>query len=188
LLRRAKVLTNLKPTRSTRLGERVEVRRSPKPWHERQEIRRRTWEAPALRAVGRSKGGYIGTKARKGKPGHRVKREPQRWAGKPCGKAEEYCERESPPDVPGESYQLARRTPTNASQCPAAWMSGGGGCLCEGFCLVSRKRVQLRNEGSGKTVRRGLCGSAGQPASLPRRLLRENRWTYMSYLTTRGPR
>jgi hypothetical protein len=47
----------------------------------------------------------IVSKARKGKPGHRVKREPQRWAGKPCGKAEEYCERESPPAVPGESYQ-----------------------------------------------------------------------------------
>ena len=70
-----------------------------------EEIRRRTWEAPALLAVGRSNGGYIVTKARKGKPGHGVKREPKRGAGKPCGKAEEYCETESPPDVPEESYQ-----------------------------------------------------------------------------------
>jgi hypothetical protein len=59
----------------------------------------------ALLAVGRSKVGYIDTKAQKGKPGHRVKREPKRWTGKPYGKAEEYCERESPPDADGESYQ-----------------------------------------------------------------------------------
>lgn len=43
--------------------------------------------------------------ARKGKPGHRVKRAPTRWAGKRCRQAEEYCERESPPDADGESYQ-----------------------------------------------------------------------------------
>jgi hypothetical protein len=58
-----------------------------------------------LLAVGRSEGGYTAIKARKGKPGHRVKREPERWTGKPCGEAEEYYERESPPDVQGESYQ-----------------------------------------------------------------------------------
>jgi hypothetical protein len=58
-----------------------------------------------LLVVGRSNVGYIVTKARKGKPGHRVKREPKRWAGTSCGKAEEYCERESPPYADGESYQ-----------------------------------------------------------------------------------
>jgi hypothetical protein len=49
--------------------------------------------------------GYTAIKARKGKPGHRVKWEPKRRTGKPCGEAEEYCERESPPAVQGESYQ-----------------------------------------------------------------------------------
>jgi hypothetical protein len=56
-----------------------------------------------LLAVGRSEGGYTAIKARKGKPGHRVKWEPKRRTGKPCGEVEGDFERESPPDVQGES-------------------------------------------------------------------------------------
>jgi len=76
-----------------------------RPWPCRKRYVEELGRPQALLAVGRSNVGYIDTKARKGKPGHRVKWEPKRWTGKPCGEAEEYCERESPPDVLGESYQ-----------------------------------------------------------------------------------
>jgi hypothetical protein len=49
---------------------------------------------------------YTTNEARKGKPGHRVKSEPKWREGKLRSRqAEEYCERESPPDADGESYQ-----------------------------------------------------------------------------------
>jgi hypothetical protein len=100
-----RVLTCPKAIRDARLGEGEEVRRSPQAVACRKRYGEELGRPQALLAVGRSNVGYIDTKARKGKPGHRIKREPKRWTGKPCGEAEKYCERESPPDVPGESYQ-----------------------------------------------------------------------------------
>jgi hypothetical protein len=79
LLRMAKVLTNLKPTRDARMGEGVEVRRSPQAMACRKRYVEELGSPHALLAVGRSKVRYIvDTKAQKGKPGHRVKREPKR--------------------------------------------------------------------------------------------------------------
>jgi hypothetical protein len=105
LLRMARVLTSPKPTQDARNGLGVEVRRSPQAVACRKRYVEELGRPPGLLAVGRSAVGYTAIKARKGKPGHRVKREPKRLTGKPCGEAEEYCERESPPDVQGESYQ-----------------------------------------------------------------------------------
>jgi hypothetical protein len=100
-----RVLTCPKPTRDARLGEGVEVRRSPQAVACRKRYVEELGRPLGLLAVGRSEVGYTAIKARKGKPGHRVKWEPKRRIGKPCGEAEEYCERESPPDTQGESYQ-----------------------------------------------------------------------------------
>jgi hypothetical protein len=105
LLRMARVLTCSKPTRSTREGEGVEVRRSPQAVACRKRYVEELGRPHGLLAVGRSKVRYTAIEARKGKPGHRVKWEPKRWTGKRFREAEEYCERESPPDVCGESYQ-----------------------------------------------------------------------------------
>jgi hypothetical protein len=74
LLRRARVLTNLKPTRSTRLGEGMEVRRSPQAVAGRKRYVEELGRPHALLAVGSSKVRYTAIEARKGKPGHRVRR------------------------------------------------------------------------------------------------------------------
>ena len=70
-----------------------------------EEMRWRTWEAPWAPGCGKAVVWYTDIEARKGKPGHRVMPEPKWRTGKQRRKAEEYCERESPPDVDGESYQ-----------------------------------------------------------------------------------
>ena len=48
---------------------------------------------------------YTATEAHKGKPGNRTMPEPQLRCGTRDRQAEEYYERESPPDASGESYQ-----------------------------------------------------------------------------------
>ena len=58
-----------------------------------------------LLTVGKAVVRYTDIEARKGKPGHRVMPEPKWRTGKRCRKAKEYCERESPLDADGESYQ-----------------------------------------------------------------------------------
>jgi hypothetical protein len=73
----AKVLTNLKPTRDARMGEGVEVCRSPQAMACRKRYVEELGRPHALLTVGRTRVGYIDTKAQKGKPGHRVKREPK---------------------------------------------------------------------------------------------------------------
>ena len=42
----------------------------------------------------------------RGNPDTGLGGEPKRWSGKRLRQAEEYGERESPPDVQGESYQV----------------------------------------------------------------------------------
>ena len=59
----------------------------------------------ALLAVGRSKVGYIDTKARKGKPGPELSGNLSGRRELRSRQAEEYCERESPPYADGESYR-----------------------------------------------------------------------------------
>jgi hypothetical protein len=75
LLRMARVLTCPKPVRDARNGLGEEVRRSPQAVACRKRYVEELGRPHTLLAVGRSKVGYIDTKARKGKPGHRVKRE-----------------------------------------------------------------------------------------------------------------
>ena len=41
----------------------------------------------------------------RGNPDTGLGGEPKRWSGKRLRQAEEYCERESPPDADGESYE-----------------------------------------------------------------------------------
>jgi hypothetical protein len=86
-------------------GEDVEVRRSSQAVACRKRYVEELGRPHGLLAVGRSNVRYTVIEARKGKLGHRVRREPKRWSGKRYRQAEEYCERESPPDVHGESYQ-----------------------------------------------------------------------------------
>jgi hypothetical protein len=70
-----------------------------------EEMRWRTWEAPWAPGCGKAVVRYTDIEARKGKPGYRAMAEPKGRTGKRCGKAEKYCERESPPHADGESYQ-----------------------------------------------------------------------------------
>jgi hypothetical protein len=74
LLRRARVLTNPKPIRDARKGEGVEVRRSPQAMACRKRYVEELGRSHALLAVGSSKVRYTAIEARKGKPGHRVRR------------------------------------------------------------------------------------------------------------------
>jgi hypothetical protein len=74
----ARVLTCPKPTRSTREGEGVEVRRSPQAVACRKRYVEELGRPHGLLAVGRSNVRYTAIEARKGKPGHRAKREPKR--------------------------------------------------------------------------------------------------------------
>jgi hypothetical protein len=70
-----------------------------------EEIRRRTREAPG--APGRGKLGvrYTANEAHKGKPGDGTMLEPRAPEWNTARQAEEYCERKSPPQAFGESYQ-----------------------------------------------------------------------------------
>jgi hypothetical protein len=86
-------------------GEDVEVRRSPQAVACRKRYVEELGRPHGLLAVGRSNVRYTVIEARKGKLGHRVRQKPKHWGGKRFRQAEEYCERESPPDVHGESYQ-----------------------------------------------------------------------------------
>ena len=49
--------------------------------------------------------GYAAADTQNGKPGYGIRLEPKRMQGERGRKAEEYGERESPPDACGESYQ-----------------------------------------------------------------------------------
>jgi hypothetical protein len=78
LLRRPRVLTCPKATRSTHFGEGVEVRRSPQAVACRKRCVREPRRPHRLRAGGKPDIRYTAIEARKGKPGHGVKPEP-RW-------------------------------------------------------------------------------------------------------------
>jgi hypothetical protein len=91
--------------KSTRFGEDVKVRRSPQAMA----CRKRYVEElgrPHRLLRGESVGvWYTALEAREGKPGNGTMPEPQLRRGTRDRQAEEYCERESPPDAIGESYQ-----------------------------------------------------------------------------------
>jgi len=91
--------------KSIRLGEDVKVRRSPQAMA----CRKRYVEElgrPHRLLRGESVGvWYTAIEAREGKPGNGIMPEPQLRRGTRDRQAEEYCERENPPDAIGESYQ-----------------------------------------------------------------------------------
>jgi hypothetical protein len=106
-MREARVLTCLKPTRSTRAGgEGVEVRRSPQAVACRNRYVEELGRPHRLLAVGRVVVGHTDIEARRGKPGNGAMPEPK---AANCNaenrKAEKYCERERLPHADGESYQ-----------------------------------------------------------------------------------
>ena len=72
-----------------------------------EEMRQRTREAPSAPAGGRHGVRYTGIEARKGKPGNRANLEPKGHDEARSREAEKYCQRESPLDAYGESYQAS---------------------------------------------------------------------------------
>ena len=72
-------------TKSPRIGEGVEVRRSPQVVACRKRYAQELGRPHGLLTVGRFNVGYTVIEARKGKPGDGVKREPKRWIGTQCG-------------------------------------------------------------------------------------------------------
>src|SRR6266511_2592920 len=69
-----------------------------------EERRQRTWEAPKAPGWESVGGWYTAIEAREGKPGNGTMPEPQLRRGTRVRQAEEYGERESPPEAVGESY------------------------------------------------------------------------------------
>ena len=90
--------------KSIRVGEDVKVRRSPQAAACRKRYVEELGRPHRLLCVGSVVGWYTALEARKGKPGNGTMPEPQRRWGTRDGQAEEYCERESPPEASGESY------------------------------------------------------------------------------------
>jgi len=88
-----------------RLGEDVKVRRSPQAAACRKRYVEELGRPHRLLCVGSIGEWYTATEAHKGKPGNRTMPEPQLRRGTRVGQAEEYGDRESPPDASGESYQ-----------------------------------------------------------------------------------
>jgi hypothetical protein len=78
LLRLPRVLTCPKATRSLRLGEEVEVRRSPQAAACRKRNVRELGKPLGFPAGGKVNGGHTDTEARKGKPGNGTMRESKR--------------------------------------------------------------------------------------------------------------
>ena len=86
-----------------RVGEEVKVRRSPQAAAGRKRDVEELGRPHRLLRVGSVGGWYTALEAREGKPGHGTMPEPQRRRGTRDRQAEEYGDRESPPDASGES-------------------------------------------------------------------------------------
>ena len=91
--------------KSIRCGEDVKVRRSPQAVACRKRDVEELGRPSRLLRVGSRAVWYTATEARKGKPGDGTMLEPERRGGRLDRQAEEYCDRESPPDAERESYR-----------------------------------------------------------------------------------
>jgi len=91
--------------KSIRLGEDAKVRRSPQAVACRKRDVEELGRPQKLLRVESVGGWYTAIEAREGKPGNGTMPEPERRRGTRSREAEEYCDRESPPDACGESYR-----------------------------------------------------------------------------------
>ncbi len=93
-----------RPHQSIRCGEDVKVRRSPQAAACRKRDVKELGRPHRLLRVESVGGWYTAIEAREGKPGNGTMPEPQLRRGTRVRQAEEYGERESPPEAVGESY------------------------------------------------------------------------------------
>jgi hypothetical protein len=93
-----------RPHKSIRMGEDAKVRRSPQVAACRKRDVEELGRPQRLLRVESVGDWYTALEAREGKPGHGTMPEPQLRRGTRIRQAEEYGERENPPDASGESY------------------------------------------------------------------------------------